>query len=311
MILIVELRHHINPGFVGLALLNVMSFNEALAQIIKSWTIMETALGAVARLKTFSDTTVSENLPSEKEAVPENWPEFGSIEFKNVKASYTPTSIPVVHNLNLSIRPGEKIGICGRSGSGKSSLVAALFRMLELHPGSSIMIDGIDISTIPRQTVRSRLNAIPQDPFFLRSTIRQNADPYNTHSDTEIISALEKVYLWSLISSKGGLEAQLDTEFFSHGQRQLFCLARAILRGGRIIVLDEATSSVDSETDKLMQRVIREAFGGCTILAVAHRLDTVSDFDRIVLLAKGEVVESGGFKELMERGGAFRELYDS
>ncbi|KAF7857097.1 uncharacterized protein EAF02_011330 [Botrytis sinoallii] len=311
MVLIVKLRTDISPGYVGLALLNVMTFNQSLTLIIKEWTLMETAVGAVSRLKSFAATTVSENLPSEVESVPENWPAFGAIEFKNVKASYTSTSVPVIHDLNLSIKPGEKIGICGRSGSGKSSLIAALFRMLELHPGSSILIDGIDISAIPRQTVRARLNAVPQDPFFLRSTIRTNADPYNVHTDLQIISALKKVQLWSLISSKGGLDAQLDTEFFSHGQRQLFCLARAILRGGRIIVLDEATSSVDSETDKLMQRVIREVFEGCTILAVAHRLDTIADFDRIVLLGKGEVVESGQFGELMEREGAFRELYDS
>ncbi|TGO61944.1 hypothetical protein BCON_0023g00020 [Botryotinia convoluta] len=311
MVLIVKLRTDISPGYVGLALLNVMTFNQSLTLIIKEWTLMETAVGAVSRLKSFAATTVSESLPSEVESVPENWPAFGAIEFKNVKASYTSTSVPVIHDLNLSIKPGEKIGICGRSGSGKSSLIAALFRMLELHPGSSILIDGIDISIIPRQTVRARLNAVPQDPFFLRSTIRTNADPYGVHTDLQIISALEKVQLWSLISSKGGLDAQLDTEFFSHGQRQLFCLARAILRGGRIIVLDEATSSVDSETDKLMQRVIREVFEGCTILAVAHRLDTIADFDRIVLLGKGEVVESGRFGELMEREGTFRELYDS
>ncbi|KAB8290460.1 hypothetical protein EYC80_010891 [Monilinia laxa] len=312
MILIVKLRANISPGYVGLALLNVMTFNEALAQIIKNWTDMETAVGAVSRLKNFSAITASENLPQEIGSVPENWPEFGAIEFRNVKASYTPTSIPVIHNLNLTIEPGERIGICGRSGSGKSSLIATLFRMLELHPGSSIIIDGIDISTLPRQTIRARLNAIPQDPFFLRSTIRHNADPYNLHSDIAIISAFEKIHLWSLISSKGGLEAQLDTEFFSHGQRQLFCLARAVLRGGRIVVLDEATSSVDIETDKLMQKVIREVFEGCTILVVAHRLDTIADFDRIILLGKGEVVESGRFEDLMRRkGGAFKELYES
>ncbi|KAK6614850.1 multidrug resistance-associated protein 1 [Botrytis cinerea] len=275
MVLIVKLRTDISPGYVGMD-----PYGNS------RW--------AVSRLKNFAATTVSENLPSEVETVPENWPAFGAIEFKNVKASYTSTSVPVIHDLNLSINPGEKIGLCGRSGSGKSSLVAALFRMLELHPGSSILVDGIDISTIPRQTYYPNK----------RRSVQCSHRPSNN-------LCARKVQLWSLISSKGGLDAQLDTEFFSHGQRQLFCLARAILRGGRIIVLDEATSSVDSETDKLMQRVIREVFEGCTILAVAHRLDTIADFDRIVLLGNGEVVESGRFGELMEKEDAFRELYDS
>ncbi|KAM3069136.1 hypothetical protein ACMFMG_010661 [Clarireedia jacksonii] len=311
MILIVKLRSDISPGYVGLALLNVMTFNQSLAEIIKNWTQLETAVGAIARVKNFVATTASENLAKEKELAPEKWPSNGAIDFINITASYTPASVPVIHNLNLSIRAGEKIAIVGRSGSGKSSVIAALFRMLELTLESSIAIDGVDLSTLPRQTVRSRLNAVPQDPFFLRGSIRTNADPYKQHSDTAIITALEKVHLWNLILSKGGLEADLDTEFFSHGQKQLFCLARAILRKGKVVVLDEATSSVDPDTDKLMQKVIREEFAGCTIIAVAHRLNTILDFDRVVLLGKGEIMEIGSPDELLQRHGAFRELYDS
>ncbi|PQE04288.1 hypothetical protein CJF31_00011699 [Rutstroemia sp. NJR-2017a BVV2] len=311
MIFVVKLRSNISPGYVGLALLNVMTFNQSLAQIIKNWTQLETAVGAISRVKNFVATTASENQSKEKELAPENWPSKGAIDFINITASYTPASVPVIHNLNLSIRAGEKIAIVGRSGSGKSSLIAAIFRMLELTPESSIVIDGVDLTTLPRQIVRSRLNAVPQDPFFLRGSVRTNADPYNQHSDTAIITALEKVHLWGLILTKGGLEADLDTEFFSHGQRQLFCLARAILREGKVVVLDEATSSVDPDTDKLMQKVIREEFAGCTIIAVAHRLNTILDFDRVVLLGKGEVVEIGKPDELLQRNGAFRELYDS
>ncbi|PQE13970.1 hypothetical protein CJF30_00006789 [Rutstroemia sp. NJR-2017a BBW] len=311
MIFVVKLRSNISPGYVGLALLNVMTFNQSLAQIIKNWTQLETAVGAISRVKNFVATTASENLSEEKELAPENWPSQGAIDFINITASYTPASVPVIHNLNLSIRAGEKIALVGRSGHGKSSLIAAIFRMLELTPESSIVIDGIDLTTLPRQIVRSRLNGVPQDPFFLRGSVRTNADPYNQHSDTAIITALEKVHLWGLILAKGGLEADLDTEFFSHGQRQLFCLARAILREGKVVVLDEATSSVDPDTDKLMQKVIREEFAGCTIIAVAHRLNTILDFDRVVLLGKGEVVEIGKPDELLQRNGAFRELYDS
>ena len=311
MVLVVKLRTDISPGYVGLALLNVMNFNELLAQIIKNWTLLETSFGAIARLKSFSATTANENLPGEISLIPENWPSRGAIEFKNVSASYTEGGDLVVKNLSLSIAPGEKLGICGRSGSGKSSLITTLFRMLELTPESSITIDGIDITTLPRQLVRSRLNAIPQEPLFIKGTIRSNADPYHAHTDTAIISAIEKVHLWSLVHAKGGLGAELDQEFFSHGQRQLFCLARAILRKSKVVVLDEVTSSVDSRSDDLMQRVIREEFGGVTIICVAHRLDTILDFGRIALLSGGELKELDSPTALLGRDSLFRELYNS
>lgn len=311
MVLVVKLRTDISPGYVGLALLNVMNFNELLAQIIKNWTMLETSFGAIARLKAFSVTTANENLPGETSSVPESWPPRGAIEFKNVSASYTHGGDLVVKNFSMSITAGEKVGICGRSGSGKSSLITTLFRMLELTPESSIMIDGIDITTLPRQLVRERLNAIPQEPFFIKGTIRSNADPYHLCSDSAVISAIQKVHLWSLVHSKGGLDAELDAEFFSHGQRQLFCLARAILRKSKVVVLDEATSSVDSKSDELMQRVIREEFKDATIIAVAHRLDTILDFGRIALLGGGELKELDTPTNLLGRDSLFKELYNS
>jgi ATP-binding cassette subfamily C (CFTR/MRP) protein 1 len=311
MVLVVKLRTDISPGYVGLALLNVMNFNEALASIIQNWTQLETSFGAIARLKSFSVTTANENLPSETSSVPSNWPSRGSIEFKNVSASYTGGGDLVVKNLSLSIAAGEKVGICGRSGSGKSSLITTLFRMLELTPESSITIDGIDITTLPRQLVRSRLNAIPQEPFFIKGSIRSNADPYHSHTDAEIRSAIQKVELWSIVHSKGGLDADLDLEFFSHGQRQLFCLARGILRKSKVVVLDEVTSSVDAKSDDLMQRIIREEFKDATIICVAHRLDTILDFGRIALLGGGELRECDTPSALLGRDSAFRELYNS
>jgi ABC-type multidrug transport system fused ATPase/permease subunit len=311
MVLVVKLRSDISPAYVGLALLNVMNFNELLADIIKNWTSLETSFGAIARLKSFSANTLNENLPNETSSVPDNWPSGGAIEFKNVSASYTVGGDLVIKDISLSIAQGEKLGICGRSGSGKSSLITTIFRMLELTPSSSITIDGIDITTLPRQLVRSRLNAIPQEPFFIKGTIRANADPYGLHPDTSIISAIQKVHLWPLVHSKGGLDAELDAEFFSHGQRQLFCLGRAILRKSKVVVLDEVTSSVDRKTDELMQRLIREEFGDCTILAVAHRLDTILDFGRIALLADGELREVDTPAALLGRDSLFKELYTS
>ena len=304
MILVVKLRADISPGHVGLALLNVMSFNELLAQIIKYWTQLETSFGAIARLKSFSTTTANENLPNEIASVPDDWPSRGAVELKNVSASYTANGDLVVKDLSMSIAPGEKVGICGRSGSGKSSLITTLFRMLELTAESSI-------TTLPRQLVRSRLNAIPQEPFFIRGSVRTNADPYQLHTDTAIISAIQKVQLWPIVHSRGGLDADLDQEFFSHGQRQLFCLARAILRKSKVVVLDEVTSSVDGKTDHLMQRVIREEFADATIIAVAHRLDTIMDFDRIALLGGGELKELDTPSALLSRDSMFKELYNS
>ncbi|MCJ1434939.1 hypothetical protein MMC27_004309 [Xylographa pallens] len=311
MVLMVKLRSNVTSGFVGLALLNVMSFNQALATIVKEWTALETSIGAVARLRSFSSETVTENQPFERQGVPEDWPAYGNIDFRNVSASYTPEGTLVIQKLNLSIRAGEKIGICGRSGSGKSSLITTLFRMLEITADSSITIDGIDITTVPRQEIRSRLNAIPQEPFFIKGTIRSNADPYQKHSDAAIITAIRKVHLWEIVMAKGGLDADLDMEFFSHGQRQLFCLARAILRRSKIVILDEVTSSVDVASDALMQKVIREEFKACTILAVAHRLDTILDFDKIALLSAGELKEFDTPQALMSRPSAFRALYNS
>lgn len=282
-----------------------------LAQIIKEWTTLETSFGAIARLKSFSAHTVSENLPREIEQAPENWPTKGAIEFNTVSASYAPGSDLVLRNFSMSIVAGQKIGICGRSGSGKSSLVSTLFRMLEITDESSITVDGVDITSLPRQAVRERLNAIPQEPIFITGNVRLNADPFGQHTDMAIIRAIEKVKLWDLVQQKGGLDADLDTEFFSHGQRQLFCLARAILRKSKVVILDEATSSVDTKSDELMQEVIRKEFSDCTIIAVAHRLNTIMDFDRIALLSGGKLLEFDTPQALLERPSAFRDLYNS
>ncbi|KAG4438100.1 hypothetical protein IFR05_006421 [Cadophora sp. M221] len=312
MILVVRLRHSIGAGYVGLALLNVMGFGQSLAWIVKQWTDLETSIGAISRLKTFSEKTPCENLETEVQTVPENWPSKGVIRIRNLTAAYTAMGTPILKDVSLHIKAGEKIGICGRSGSGKSSLLMTLFRMLEIDSESSVIVDGIDVTTIPRQIVRSRFNAIPQDPFFMKGSIRFNASPESTHSDEVIITALKKVRLWSVVAAKGGLDTELEAETFSHGQRQLFCLARAILRKGKVVMMDELSSSIDVETDKLIQKVIREEFAGATVIVVAHRLETIMDFDRVVVVSAGRIVEVGEPRGLLEkREGLFRELYCS
>ncbi|MCJ1282757.1 hypothetical protein MMC26_002082 [Xylographa opegraphella] len=299
-----------SSGFTGVALINLMSLDTMLKQVLMKWTDLETSIGAVSRVKSFSETTASEDLPGETQIPPANWPQQGNIDIQNIFASYNPDgSAPALRDLTLSIPAGSKIGICGRSGSGKSSLILSLFRMLDLQAGS-ILIDGINIVNLQRGELRSRLNAVPQDPYFLSGSIRMNLDPYETASDDAMVTALRKVQLWGTIQAHGGLGGEMSTTILSHGQRQLFCLARAILRPGRIVILDEATSSVDHKTDEMMQRIIREEFQDRTVIVVAHRLDTILDFDRIVLLRNGELVECDSPANLLGRASQFRELYE-
>ncbi|KAJ5642139.1 hypothetical protein N7490_006139 [Penicillium lividum] len=318
MVLVVKLRTELGVGYVGLAILNVITFSQSLSEILRNWANLETSIGAVSRIRDFVTNTPSENrsgennLPDFSDPSQSSWPFKGNIEFRNVNASYNSGDENyVLRNLSMTIRAGEKIGICGRSGSGKSSLLASLFRMLEVEPTSQILIDGVDITRIPRQTTRAALNAIPQEPFFTHGTVRANMDPDQSKPLDKIEEALRRVELWDIIHTKGGLETHLDINFFSHGQRQLFCLARALLRGSKVIVLDEATSNVDVVSDALMQRIIREQFADCTILAVAHRLETIVDFDKIAVIKDGQLAEFDAPQTLLQRDSAFKELYES
>ena len=217
---------------------------------------------------------------------------------------------PTLDDISLSIGAGQRIGICGRSGSGKSTLVSTLMRLLDLTSGN-ILIDGIDISTLPRQETRSRLIALPQDSYLLAGSVRYNVDPLQACSDGAIEDALEKVELHHLVEGKGGLDATLTAEMLSHGQGQLLSLARAMLRKGCILVLDEATASVDVQTDSLMQRLIRSEFSTHTIIAVAHRLDTIIDFNAVAVMSRGHIIEYGPPKALLKGDTAFKELYQA
>ncbi|KFG85665.1 ABC transporter [Metarhizium anisopliae] len=298
-------------GYLGVALFGIINFSGTLQTLIAQWTQLETALGAISRIRSYVSNTPSENHGADTRHPPEGWPLSGTIEFSNVSASYQSSQEPVLKDVNLSINAGEKVAICGRTGSGKTSLISTLLRLLELDTGS-VTIDGVDISTIPRQEVRLRLNTLPQEPFFLQASIRDNVDLLHLSDDESIIAALRSVNLWQMLEERGGLDEMISEELLSHGQRQLFCLARAIVKPSSIVIIDEATSSVNSDEEEIMERFLQDDFRGRTIIAVAHKLHTVLDFDRVVLMDKGHILENGNPRELLANSeSAFHSLYMS
>ncbi|KAK8101492.1 hypothetical protein PG999_011866 [Apiospora kogelbergensis] len=307
----VSLRKGTSVGFTGVALFNIMTLSAALKSAISSWTLLETSIGAVARVKRFEESTPNENLADETQQPPDKWPATGAITFDKVTATYKDDAEkPAISDLSLVIHHGEKIGICGRSGSGKSSTLLALFHMINYQ--GTITIDGVDVARMSRETLRERLTAIPQDTVFLSGDVRLNCDPRKRSSDEQIVEALRAAHLWDAIEAKGGLGAELSDSTLSKGQQQLFSLARALLDHSQVVAMDEASSSLDPESEAHMMSVIREKFRDVTVIAIAHRLDTITDFDKVIVLDSGRVVEVGVPRDLLSQpSSVFRSLYES
>ncbi|KAL2813283.1 P-loop containing nucleoside triphosphate hydrolase protein [Aspergillus granulosus] len=301
----------VSAGMVGLAMSYSLQITQSLNWIVRQTVEVETNIVSVERVLEYA------NLPSEApEVIFKNrpaigWPAQGAVSFQNYSTRYREGLDLVLKDVSLDIKPREKIGVVGRTGAGKSSLTLALFRIIEPVNGE-ISIDNLDITKIGLFDLRGRLAIIPQDPAMFEGTVRDNLDPRHAHDDTELWSVLEHARLKAHVSQ---MEGQLDAQIqeggsnLSQGQRQLISLARALLTPSNILVLDEATAAVDVETDALLQRTLRsEIFQDRTIITIAHRINTIIDSDRIVVLDKGRVVEFDSPAALIKERGKFYDL---
>jgi ABC-type multidrug transport system fused ATPase/permease subunit len=344
-ILVVTSRFNVSPSISGLVLSYILAIVQMLQFTIRQLAEVENNMNATERVHYYG-TQLDEEAPLHLGQVNASWPEQGRIEFSNVHMRYRQGLPLVLQGLDMDVQGGERIGIVGRTGAGKSSIMSALFRITELS-GGSISIDGVDISTIGLHDLRSRLAIIPQDPTLFKGTVRSNLDPFHEHTDLELWSALRKA---DLVSEEPGpdhsredpekddeimaegratppttgaklprhsaprihLDSTVDEEGlnFSLGQRQLMALARALVRNSRIIVCDEATSSVDFETDRKIQRTMATGFKGKTLLCIAHRLRTILTYDRICVMDHGGIAELDTPVNLWEQNGIFRSMCD-
>ena len=295
-------RDTLEPGMVGLSLSYAMQITGQLNMLIRQTSQIENNMVSVERIKEYQNS-----LPQEADWMlagdpsREDWPQRGHIQLTNLEMRYREGLPLVLKGVNLSIQSGEKVGIVGRTGSGKSSLTLSLFRISE-SSGGNIVIDDLNIANIGLGTLRSSLTIIPQDPVLFSGSLRMNLDPFGKHNDRELWNSLELAHLRSFTSSlPGGLDFMISEGGgnLSVGQRQLLCLARACLRKTRILFLDEATAAVDLETDDLIQATIRTEFADSTILTIAHRINTIMDSDKVVVMDEGKVMECDSPQNLL------------
>ncbi|XP_039625641.1 ATP-binding cassette sub-family C member 9 isoform X1 [Polypterus senegalus] len=289
-------------GLVGLGLTYALTVTNYLNWVVRNLADLEVQMAAVKKVNGFLSTE-SENYEGSIDLVqvPEDWPQHGEIKIQDLCVRYDPLLKPVLKHVNANISPGQKVGICGRTGSGKSSLSLAFFRMVDIFDGK-IIIDGIDISKLPLHTLRSRLSIILQDPILFSGSIRFNLDPERKCKDDRLWEALEIAQLKNMVKAlPGGLDAVVTEggENFSVGQRQLFCLARAFVRNSSILIMDEATASIDMATENILQKVVMTAFADRTVVTIAHRVSSILEADQVLVFSEGILVECDSATNLL------------
>eukprot|EP00063_Salmo_salar_P075084 XP_014049919.1 PREDICTED: multidrug resistance-associated protein 1-like [Salmo salar] len=303
-------RESLSPGIMGLSISYALQLTASLTWLVRMSSDLETNIVAVERVKEYEDTEKEADWRHDQSSLPPGWPTAGNIDIRGFGLRYREDQELAVRNITVAIPGGEKVGIVGRTGAGKSSLTLGLFRIIEACEGE-IHIDGVNIATLGLHELRSRITIIPQDPVLFSGSLRMNLDPFDGYSDEEVWRALELSHLKSFVSGlpdKLNHECSEGGENLSLGQRQLVCLARALLRKTKILVLDEATAAVDLETDNLIQSTIRTQFDDCTVLTIAHRLNTIMDYTRVLVLDKGEMAEFDSPSTLITKRGIFYKM---
>uniref|UniRef100_A0AAX7VJX5 ATP-binding cassette, sub-family C (CFTR/MRP), member 3 n=1 Tax=Astatotilapia calliptera TaxID=8154 RepID=A0AAX7VJX5_ASTCA len=300
-------KDSLSPGLVGLSVSYALQVTMSLNWMVRMTSELENNIVAVERVKEYSETKTEAPWEVEDKKPPPEWPMQGNVEFNDYSVRYREGLDLVLKDITLRVKGGEKIGIVGRTGAGKSSMTLCLFRLLEAA-GGEITIDNVKISEIGLHDLRSKLTIIPQEPVLFSGTLRMNLDPFEKYSDEEVWKALEHSHLHKFVSNQAAkldLECSEGGENLSVGQRQLVCLARALLRKTRILILDEATAAIDLETDDLIQSTIRTQFEDCTVFTIAHRLNTIMDYTRVLVLDKGRIAEFDTPTNLISKRGIF------
>ncbi|KAL2345413.1 hypothetical protein Fmac_006698 [Flemingia macrophylla] len=310
MFMIILPSNIIKPENVGMTLSYGMSLNSVLFWAVFMSCFIENKMVSVERIKQFTVIPSEPAWNIKDRLPPSNWPGQGNVDIKDLQVRYRSNTPLVLKGISLSIIGGEKVGVVGRTGSGKSTLIQVFFRLVE-PAGGKIIVDGIDISVLGLHDLRSRFGIIPQEPVLFEGTVRSNIDPIGQYTDDEIWKSLERCQLKEVVAAK---PEKLDSlvadngENWSVGQRQLLCLGRVILKRSRLLFMDEATASVDSQTDGVIQKIIREDFASCTIISIAHRIPTVMDCDKVLVVDAGRVKEFDKPSELLQRQSLFGAL---